>query len=147
MHRRPTIVDDLYDDAHVEQDYYQEIEALVREATGASQVVIFDHTRRRDDGGSSGSGSTSFSVTDAPVDDVEIVKVTFSRIDLKPADDDAEVLSYEFDEPVTIDNLLALTGNDAEPILEGVDVPPGDYQWLRVYVCLLYTSPSPRDRG
>lgn len=85
-------------------------------------------------GGSSGSGSTSFSVTDAPVDDVEIVKVTFSRIDLKPADDDAEVLSYEFDEPVTIDNLLALTGNDAEPILEGVDVPPGDYQWLRVYV-------------
>ena len=65
-------------------------------------------------GGSSGSGSTSFSVTDAPVDDVEIVKVTFSRIDLKPADDDAEVLSYEFDEPVTIDNLLALTGNDAE---------------------------------
>lgn len=34
--------------------------------------------------GSSGSGSTSFSVTDAPVDDVEIVKVTFSRIDLKP---------------------------------------------------------------
>ena len=57
LHRRPTIVDDLYDDAHVEQDYYQEIEALVREATGASQVVIFDHTRRRDDGGSSGSGT------------------------------------------------------------------------------------------
>ncbi len=55
LHRRPTIVDDLYDDAHVEQDYYQEIEALVREATGASQVVIFDHTRRRDDGGSGGT--------------------------------------------------------------------------------------------
>ena len=89
-------------------------------------------------GGSSSSGgsdsSTSFSVTDAPVDDVESVKVTFSRIDLMPAEDGAEVISYTFDEPVTIDNLLALTGNDAEPILEDAEVPPGDYRWLRIFV-------------
>jgi len=52
--RRPTAVDDLYDDARVEREYYAEIEALVREATGASLVVIFDHTRRRDHGGTGG---------------------------------------------------------------------------------------------
>ncbi|MDX1465172.1 MAG: CmcJ/NvfI family oxidoreductase [Halomonas sp.] len=55
LHRRPTAVDDLYDDAQVERVYYPEIEALVKEATGASRVVIFDHTRRRDDGGSGGT--------------------------------------------------------------------------------------------
>lgn len=58
LHRQPTAVDDLYDDASVEQGYYPAIEALVREATGASRVVIFDHTRRRDDGGSGSSGGT-----------------------------------------------------------------------------------------
>jgi hypothetical protein len=52
LRQRPTAVTDLYDNASVEQQYYPEIEALVREATGASRVVIFDHTRRRDDGSS-----------------------------------------------------------------------------------------------
>lgn len=53
--RRSTRVDDFYDDARVEREYYPEIEALVCEATGASRVVIFDHTRRRDDGGADGT--------------------------------------------------------------------------------------------
>lgn len=47
---QPTTVADLYDNAGVERDYYPEVEALIREATGASRVVIFDHTRRRNDG-------------------------------------------------------------------------------------------------
>lgn len=51
--RHPTRVQRFYDDAEVERDYYPEIEALVKEVTGASQVIIFDHTRRRDDGGNS----------------------------------------------------------------------------------------------
>jgi hypothetical protein len=55
LHRRPSSANDLYNDTHVEQDYYPEIEALVKEVTGASRVVIFDHTRRRDDGGSGGT--------------------------------------------------------------------------------------------
>ncbi|MDI5933519.1 CmcJ/NvfI family oxidoreductase [Halomonas kalidii] len=48
LHRRATAVDDLYDDASVESAYYAEVEALIRELTGASRVVIFDHTRRSD---------------------------------------------------------------------------------------------------
>lgn len=55
LRQRPTAVEDLYDNASVERDYYPEIEALVREVTGASRVVIFDHTRRRDDGGHGGT--------------------------------------------------------------------------------------------
>ncbi len=45
-----TAVEDLYDDDAVEQAYTPEIEALLRRRFGASQVVVFDVTRRSDDG-------------------------------------------------------------------------------------------------
>ncbi|EPC04636.1 hypothetical protein L861_04765 [Litchfieldella anticariensis FP35 = DSM 16096] len=48
LHERPTSVIDLYDDDAVTRDYYAEVEALIKEATGATRVVIFDHTRRTD---------------------------------------------------------------------------------------------------
>jgi len=48
LHRRDTVVDDLYDDTLVESVYYAEVEALIKELTGASRLVIFDHTRRSD---------------------------------------------------------------------------------------------------
>ncbi|HEX5796134.1 MAG TPA: CmcJ/NvfI family oxidoreductase, partial [Geminicoccaceae bacterium] len=48
--RHETAASDLYDDAGVENVYYQEVEALLRAATGASRVVIFDATRRSDGG-------------------------------------------------------------------------------------------------
>jgi hypothetical protein len=48
--RHETTVDDLYDDEAVEGTYYPEIEALLRREFGASRVVIFDSTRRSDDG-------------------------------------------------------------------------------------------------
>lgn len=43
-----TEVVDLYDDAAVETDYHAEISALLTERFGASQVAIFDVTRRSD---------------------------------------------------------------------------------------------------
>jgi hypothetical protein len=60
-------------------------------------------------GGSSSGNSistASFSVTDTSVDDIDAVKISFSRIDLKPANGD--IASLTFDEPVVIDNLLDL---------------------------------------
>jgi hypothetical protein len=45
-----TAVKDLYDDDAIEQAYLPEIEALLRHKFGASQVVIFDVTRRSDGG-------------------------------------------------------------------------------------------------
>ena len=48
LRRHETAVDDLYDDAAVEAVYEAELEALLKEATGADRVAIFDHTRRSD---------------------------------------------------------------------------------------------------
>jgi hypothetical protein len=45
-----TAVKNLYDDDAIEQAYLPEIEALLRHKFGASQVVIFDVTRRSDGG-------------------------------------------------------------------------------------------------
>jgi hypothetical protein len=41
-----TAVHDFYDRAEVEKVYYPEIEALLKKATGAEKVVIFDHQVR-----------------------------------------------------------------------------------------------------
>lgn len=43
----PTTVSDFYDEAQLKAVYYQEAEDLVKQATGASRVVVFDHTIRR----------------------------------------------------------------------------------------------------
>lgn len=48
LRRYPTAVAHLYDDAAVKGVYEAEIEALLRDATGAEQVAVFDYTRRSD---------------------------------------------------------------------------------------------------
>lgn len=48
--RHTTQVADLYDDDAVETEYNPEIEALLRDRFGADRVVVFDVTRRSDDG-------------------------------------------------------------------------------------------------
>lgn len=48
--RRDTAVVDFYDDDEVRRVYYPEMDALLKEQTGAAKVVIFDHTQRIDDG-------------------------------------------------------------------------------------------------
>ena len=46
LHSQPSAVSDFYDDDEVERVHYPEIERLIRRATGAVRVEIFDHTRR-----------------------------------------------------------------------------------------------------
>ncbi len=48
--RHATMMRNFYDDAEVRAIYYPEVERLVRDATGAAKVVIFDHTLRISDG-------------------------------------------------------------------------------------------------
>ncbi len=48
LRRYPTAVADLYDEQGVETRYREEIKHLLTVATGADDVVIFDHTRRSD---------------------------------------------------------------------------------------------------
>lgn len=40
-------VRDFYDDAEVKRIYYPEVERLLKDATGADRVFVFDHTTRR----------------------------------------------------------------------------------------------------
>ncbi len=49
LRRHATQVKDFYDEAEVRRVYYPEIERLLIEATGARQIVIFDHTVRNSD--------------------------------------------------------------------------------------------------
>ena len=51
LRRHESAVTDFADDDQVTGTYYPEMERLIAEATGASRVVVFDHTRRFDDGG------------------------------------------------------------------------------------------------
>jgi len=44
--RRPTVAANLYDDDEVARVYYPECERIIREATGASRAVAFDHITR-----------------------------------------------------------------------------------------------------
>jgi len=48
--RHTTAVDDLYDDGAVDTRYLPQIEALLRRRFDADRVVVFDATRRSDDG-------------------------------------------------------------------------------------------------
>ena len=43
LRRHETAVDDLYDDAAIEDVYEAELETLLKEATGADRVAVFDH--------------------------------------------------------------------------------------------------------
>lgn len=45
--RRPSAVDDLFDEAQTLALGHPETAELVKDVTGASRVVVFDHTRRR----------------------------------------------------------------------------------------------------
>ena len=49
LHRHATQVDNFYDAAEVAATYAHEIEALVKQVTGASKVLVFDHTVRGND--------------------------------------------------------------------------------------------------
>jgi hypothetical protein len=44
---QPSAVGDFYDDDEIRDVYYPEAEALIKQATGADRVFIFDHVQRR----------------------------------------------------------------------------------------------------
>lgn len=89
-------------------------------------------------GGSSGGGdgtdvtSASFSVVDAPVDNMESVWVTFDKIELVPSDGGEKVV-FELESPKTID-LLDHQGSNDEMVFDGVEADPGDYDRILIYL-------------
>jgi len=58
---RPTVVKDFSDEQEIKDIYYPEIEALVKEITGAEKVLVFAHVVRSDREGMGDGGQPSFS--------------------------------------------------------------------------------------
>jgi hypothetical protein len=78
------------------------------------------------------TGQISVAVTDSPVDYAEAVVVQFTGVELKPKDGPA--FSRDFvDGPKTI-NLLPLQGEERAMLLDGEEVPAGEYTWMRLKV-------------
>lgn len=77
------------------------------------------------------TGQLTLAVTDAPVDDATAVVVAFTGVEVKPAE--GEAWQFDFDQARSID-LLALSGDASETLLDGVVVPAGRYNWARLKV-------------
>jgi len=101
-------------------------------------------------GGNNGSASNptgrlKLSVTDAPVDDAQAVWVQFRAVEFKP--EGAEPVRQDLKDangtaaPQRI-NLLPLQDGRAAVLLDGVVLPAGRYEWLRL---LVDNEPNVRD--
>lgn len=84
-------------------------------------------------GGGSGSatGTMSLSVADTPVDSATSVVVTFTGVQLQGGSGPAT--TFDFSSPKQIDLLTTQNGN-AAALLDGVTLPAGNYQWIRLTV-------------
>lgn len=81
------------------------------------------------DGTDSATGSFSLGLTDAPVDSLESVFITFNGVAIKPANGTA--IDIVFDAPKTLD-LLALQNGNVAPLVDDQQVIAGNYEWMRL---------------
>jgi hypothetical protein len=82
--------------------------------------------------GSGGSGTLSLAVMDAPVYDAAQVWVTFTGFSLKPQGN-GPAIDITFGAPAKVD-LLSLTADNAETLIDSHSVPAGSYNWLELHV-------------
>ncbi|GAC1623546.1 MAG: DUF4382 domain-containing protein [Nevskia sp.] len=82
-------------------------------------------------GGGAGTGSATLGVTDAAVDNATHVVVQFTGVELKPQGGNA--VEFDFPAPRQID-LLALNGGGSTTLIQGVTVPSGSYEYVRLKV-------------
>jgi hypothetical protein len=84
-------------------------------------------------GGGNETGRLSLGVTDAPVDDASSVVVQFSGVAFKRAGAAAEVVHDLDPSPRQLD-LLQYQEGRAALLLDGITLPAGDYEWIRLIV-------------
>jgi hypothetical protein len=85
------------------------------------------------------TGALRIGITDAPVDEAASVVVEFSGVELKPRGGPAFSLDFQDPQnpgvPATREiNLLAYQGDDRAILLDGEQVPAGEYEWMRLKV-------------
>lgn len=81
-------------------------------------------------GDSTRTGTLKFGITDAPVDFAEGVVVKFTAVELKPKEDPSITIPIA---EGSVD-LLDYQGTDRMMLLDGVEVPAGEYVWMRLAV-------------
>jgi hypothetical protein len=84
-------------------------------------------------GGGNETGRLSLAVTDAPVDDASSVVVQFSGVAFKRAGSAPETVQNLTPSPRQLD-LLQYQEGRAALLLDGVTLPAGDYEWIRLIV-------------
>jgi len=82
-------------------------------------------------GSDNGTGQISVGITDGAVDGVAEVWVQFTGVTLKPKNGSA--IDFVFDMPLSV-NLLTLNETNTQVLLNGEDVPAGEYNWIRLNV-------------
>jgi hypothetical protein len=79
----------------------------------------------------SGTGTLSMWMTDAPVDDAYAVVIAMTEFEFKPVD--GQAFRVAVSEAGRELNLLAFTNGETALIIDGEEVPAGDYEWLRIF--------------
>jgi hypothetical protein len=97
-------------------------------------------------GGGSGSGAMLSAngtlgvfVTDAPVDGAANVVVKFTSVEVKPVGGTAMMFDLT---PARSIDLLALQGGGSTALLDGVSLPVGNYEWVRLLVAAQQNVPD-----
>lgn len=83
------------------------------------------------DTGSNATGSLSFAITDAPVDDAAAVVIAMTEFELKPADGPSFKIPV-IGAPRQL-NLIEFTDGASAEIITDEEVPAGHYEWLRIF--------------
>ena len=86
------------------------------------------------DGAADRTGTLTVGLTDAPVDVADKVVVQFTGVELKPKNGPAFSIEFTTDgvpTPKSID-VLALQSGERADLLDGVEVPAGEYTWMRL---------------
>ena len=78
------------------------------------------------------TGMISFGITDLPVNDVSEVVIAMTEFELKPAGEGRSftVPVNEFGREL---NLLDFQNGEAATVINGEEVPAGNYEWLRIF--------------
>ncbi|MEJ2646278.1 MAG: DUF4382 domain-containing protein [Gammaproteobacteria bacterium] len=79
--------------------------------------------------GGGATGTMSLALADAPVNGAQKVVVTFTGVELQPANGAVQEINYST--PKQLD-LLRLTGGVTELLLNGQTLPAGNYSWIRL---------------
>lgn len=79
------------------------------------------------------TGRLSIGITDAPVDEAAAVVIAMTEFEFKPVDEDEPPFRVAVEGAPRQLNLIDFTDGAAAIIIDGEEVPAGDYEWMRIY--------------